>query len=119
MLKQKEEADRGRDVQKRVDLQGIFGNAFYPLTLPLTVGPGSISIAITLGANLPRHLHLCLLWFRRPPGGRGGRNRHEHRPASVLVSSGLHWRPNHVEWRQRAGAHTACRRSVINYRGEP
>lgn len=25
--------------------------AFYPLTLPLTVGPGSISVAITLGAN--------------------------------------------------------------------
>mgnify|MGYP003376335381 CR=1 FL=1 len=25
--------------------------AFYPLTMPLTVGPGSISIAITLGAN--------------------------------------------------------------------
>jgi multiple antibiotic resistance protein len=24
---------------------------FYPLTLPLTVGPGSISVAITLGAN--------------------------------------------------------------------
>src|SRR5437764_8078005 len=56
MLKQKEEADRGRDVQKRVDLQGIFGNAFYPMTLPLTVGPGSISVAITLGANAPRHL---------------------------------------------------------------
>src|SRR5580692_10432364 len=28
--------------------------AFYPLTLPLTVGPGSISVAITLGANPPR-----------------------------------------------------------------
>jgi multiple antibiotic resistance protein len=28
----------------------------FPLTLPLTVGPGSISIAITLGANAPRHL---------------------------------------------------------------
>lgn len=27
--------------------------AFYPLTLPLTVGPGSISVAITLGANSP------------------------------------------------------------------
>jgi len=27
--------------------------AFYPLTLPLTVGPGSISVAITLGANAP------------------------------------------------------------------
>jgi multiple antibiotic resistance protein len=25
--------------------------AFYPLTFPLTVGPGSISIAITLGAR--------------------------------------------------------------------
>jgi len=28
--------------------------AFYPLTMPLTVGPGSISVAITLGAN---HAH--------------------------------------------------------------
>jgi multiple antibiotic resistance protein len=25
--------------------------SFYPLTLPLTVGPGSISVAVTLGAN--------------------------------------------------------------------
>ena len=29
--------------------------AFYPLTLPLTVGPGSISVAITLGANAVHH----------------------------------------------------------------
>jgi len=28
--------------------------AFYPLTMPLTVGPGSISVALTLGAN-PEH----------------------------------------------------------------
>jgi multiple antibiotic resistance protein len=28
--------------------------AFYPMTLPLTVGPGSISVAITLGAEVPR-----------------------------------------------------------------
>ncbi len=27
--------------------------AFYPLTLPLTVGPGTISVAITIGANRP------------------------------------------------------------------
>ncbi len=27
--------------------------AFYPLTLPLTVGPGSIAVAITVGANRP------------------------------------------------------------------
>jgi hypothetical protein len=31
--------------------QDPFSQAFYPLTLPLTVGPGSISVAITLGAN--------------------------------------------------------------------
>src|SRR5208283_5354337 len=36
-------------------------NAFYPLTLPLTVGPGSISVAITLGANAPHHQGLHLL----------------------------------------------------------
>jgi MarC family membrane protein len=56
MPKQKEEPDRGRDVQKKVDPNDIFRNAFHPLTLPLTVGPGSISVAITLGANLPHHL---------------------------------------------------------------
>jgi multiple antibiotic resistance protein len=27
---------------------------FYPLTMPLTVGPGSISVAITLGSQRPR-----------------------------------------------------------------
>jgi multiple antibiotic resistance protein len=27
--------------------------AFYPMTMPLTVGPGSISVALTLGANQP------------------------------------------------------------------
>lgn len=61
MLKQKEEPDRGHDVQRKVNLQDIFRNAFYPLTLPLTVGPGSISVAITLGANLPHHLGANLL----------------------------------------------------------
>ena len=31
--------------------------AFYPLTLPLTVGPGSISVAIALGANRGNAAH--------------------------------------------------------------
>ena len=37
-------------------------SAFYPLTLPLTVGPGSISVAVTLGANSTRHygFHLAI-----------------------------------------------------------
>lgn len=30
------------------------GDSFYPLTLPLTVGPGSIAVAITLGSQRPR-----------------------------------------------------------------
>lgn len=61
MLKQKETPDRGPEVQRKVNLEDIFRNAFYPLTLPLTVGPGSISVAITLGANLPHHLGPNLL----------------------------------------------------------
>jgi len=61
LLKSKEEVDRGSAVRQRVNLQDIFRNAFYPLTLPLTVGPGSISVAITLGANEPRHLGPNLL----------------------------------------------------------
>ena len=35
----------------------ILDHAFYPYTMPLTVGPGSISVAITLGAHLPAELH--------------------------------------------------------------
>ena len=61
ILKSKEEVDRGRDVQKTINTQDISRSAFYPLTLPLTVGPGSISMAITLGANEPRHLGPNLL----------------------------------------------------------
>jgi multiple antibiotic resistance protein len=37
--------------QKKVSRQDISDRAFYPLTLPLTVGPGSISVALTLGAS--------------------------------------------------------------------
>ncbi len=32
-------------------------DAFYPLTMPLTVGPGSISVAITLGSQRPHGPH--------------------------------------------------------------
>lgn len=35
--------------------------AFYPLTLPLTVDPGSISVAIAIGANHPRSLGTTLV----------------------------------------------------------
>ncbi|MEO8071123.1 MAG: MarC family protein [Acidobacteriota bacterium] len=32
--------------------RGLSERAFFPLTFPLTVGPGSISVAVTLGARL-------------------------------------------------------------------
>ena len=56
LLKQKEEGDDRGKAHREMDPQDIFRHAFYPMTLPLTVGPGSISVAITLGANAARHL---------------------------------------------------------------
>ncbi len=53
MLQRKEQDDKA-EVHRTTAPQDVFENAFYPLTLPLTVGPGSISVAITLGANEPR-----------------------------------------------------------------
>jgi multiple antibiotic resistance protein len=61
MLKQKDDEERREGVRQHVQSQDIFRNAFYPLTLPLTVGPGSISVAITLGANETRNLGLSLI----------------------------------------------------------
>jgi multiple antibiotic resistance protein len=40
-------------------------DCFYPLTMPLTVGPGSISVAITLGSHRPKEttdlMHLIIV----------------------------------------------------------
>src|SRR6204780_790197 len=44
--------------------------AFYPLTMPLTTGPGTISVAISMGASRPPAVTPRLFgWFfwRRPP----------------------------------------------------
>lgn len=37
--------------------------AFYPLTMPLTTGPGTISVAISLGASRPSGFHASLFAF--------------------------------------------------------
>jgi multiple antibiotic resistance protein len=50
MLKRRDEEDRDV-VQRNTHHHETLHQAFYPLTLPLTVGPGSISVAVTLGAN--------------------------------------------------------------------
>ena len=55
MLNQKDGDSRGA-VRRSVKCNDVWRDAFYPLTLPLTVGPGSISVAITLGANEPHRL---------------------------------------------------------------
>ena len=60
MLKQSTENDR-KTVERTVSSADVFRDAFYPLTLPLTVGPGSITVAITLGANAPHNLGANLL----------------------------------------------------------
>jgi len=61
LLKQKDEDATKADVHRSVDTNDLFQKAFYPLTLPLTVGPGSISVAITLGANEPHSTHSLLM----------------------------------------------------------
>lgn len=56
MLNWKPNEETSDAMRKRTAQKDVMQQAFYPLTLPLTVGPGSISVAITLGANYPRHV---------------------------------------------------------------
>ena len=58
------EKNEGPETARRnVQCSDALHSAFYPLTLPLTVGPGSISVAVTLGANSTRHygFHLGII----------------------------------------------------------
>ena len=63
MLNRRDDEGEKGSSHHAVNRQDILSNAFYPLTLPLTVGPGSISVAITLGANAPRAHGFDLLSF--------------------------------------------------------
>jgi len=45
---------RASGVERGASGDGERIDAFYPLTMPLTVGPGSISVAITLGSQRPK-----------------------------------------------------------------
>src|SRR5208282_2202647 len=55
MLNWKPDGEANAAAQRAARPEDILQQAFYPLTLPLTVGPGSIAVAITLGANSPHH----------------------------------------------------------------
>jgi len=71
LLNQKNDESTGRETP--ATLEDALDHAFFPLTLPITVGPGCISIAITIGAHLrhetgpglihgiPRHFIAALL----------------------------------------------------------
>jgi len=50
LLQQGDDA-KTREQQSRVPEDLVLTRAFFPLTMPLTVGPGTISVAITLGAK--------------------------------------------------------------------
>lgn len=55
LLQREDEQAKATAGKRMITNQDIANRAFYPLTLPLTVGPGSISVAITLGANQVPH----------------------------------------------------------------
>ena len=61
MLKRRDEEER-HEVHRSVQSQNAFPlTRLIRLTLPLTVGPGSISVAITLGANARHYYGVNLL----------------------------------------------------------
>ncbi len=109
--------------QSSGSLEDALDHAFFPLTLPITVGPGCISIAITLGAHLrheagsgfehgyPRHfiaalvgmflvcvLVMICLYIRRPSYTNSWKvwNRYSDPPLSV--HSFGYWSSDYVEW---------------------
>lgn len=53
---------RDKQIERPPDSREILSQAFYPLTMPLTVGPGSIAVALTLGSNLHTETHMHLIF---------------------------------------------------------
>jgi multiple antibiotic resistance protein len=53
LLRQSSDGSDDKTSHHKCNEADYSSQAFYPLTLPLTVGPGSISVAIAVGANRP------------------------------------------------------------------
>lgn len=49
------EQSEGRKQEQASKATGASDDAFFPLTMPLTTGPGTISVAIALSANRPKN----------------------------------------------------------------
>jgi multiple antibiotic resistance protein len=52
-LLQAPERHEEKKQQQALEAEGIDTVAFFPLTIPFTAGPGTISVAIAIGSNLP------------------------------------------------------------------
>jgi multiple antibiotic resistance protein len=52
-LLHKPEQNEERKQEQASHAEGVEDVAFFPLTMPFTTGPGTISVAIALGSNLP------------------------------------------------------------------
>ena len=114
-------------------LSDIATRAFYPLTLPLTVGPGTISVAITLGANHSHSMrsllangtseligvmliaatilvrYRCANRMLRALGATGD----ERARAPLRLHPALHRRADPVEWHERARRDAAVAKDAL------
>ena len=54
LTRRDDDEDGFHETRRPPNATDLSKRAFYPLTLPLTVGPGSISVAIAVGANRPQ-----------------------------------------------------------------
>jgi multiple antibiotic resistance protein len=52
------EQNEGRKQEQAATASGASNDAFFPLTMPLTTGPGTISVAIALSASQPKNTSL-------------------------------------------------------------
>jgi multiple antibiotic resistance protein len=59
LLLQGDDAKERAQRATRIDDEAMMHRAFFPLTMPLTVGPGTISVAITLGTRGAYAEHLA------------------------------------------------------------
>jgi multiple antibiotic resistance protein len=62
LLNAPEEREARKQEQAGPERQAALDMAFFPLTMPFTAGPGTIAVAVALGAEQPAH-GLAILWF--------------------------------------------------------
>lgn len=100
--------------------EAVRGMTFFPLTIPLTTGPGTIATAIAIGTNRPNGVNaafsLSIVWLViafavavtiyhayevKRHGPALWRRGHQRGHQAVCVSAALHWRTDHDRRRRR------------------